>query len=216
MKFSDYLSEAKKAKELNLIGMIIHDRKVTEKTPTEKWNVNFICDSCELTSLVGAPEEVLSFSCDYNHLTSLVGAPKTVKSDFSALQRQAALKSLEGLPTFIGNNLYLYNNSISQLHSYPVIVKGGIYFHNNKLKSLSNIHKLFTECGEEFDADQNPIVSNILGILFIEGIKYFRMDYNPAVEKIVNSYLDITNIRKRVMDCQTELIQAGWPEYAKL
>jgi hypothetical protein len=67
---------------------------------------DFLCDSNQLTSLEGAPQQVGGdFSCGFNQLTSLKGAPQQVGGDFFCAARNP-LTSLKGAPKTVGRYFY--------------------------------------------------------------------------------------------------------------
>ena len=65
----------------------------------------------------------------------------------------------------------------------------------------------------------NPIKSHILGLLLIKDLPEVAcydndIMYEPA--QIINKYLKQPMSKQRMFDCQEELIQAGFKEYAQL
>ena len=55
----------------------------------------FYCDDNQLTSLVGAPQEVgEDFNCRYNKLVSLLGAPRKVGGNFYCSDNNVSLETL--------------------------------------------------------------------------------------------------------------------------
>jgi len=132
------------------------------------------------------------FSCSNNKLTSLVGAPSSVSGDFNCSRNK--LTSLVGAPSSIGGDFYCYNN---------------------KLPSLHDVHKIIKKISGKFYANNNPITSCVLGILLIEGCTKLEID-NKKVRDIVNKYLPNTRGFSAVIECQSELLDAGLDEYAKL
>ena len=74
---------------------------------------NFRCRDNELTTLVGAPQEVgRSFLCNDNELTSLVGAPQTVGVSF--LCHDNELTTLVGAPQRVGMSFLCERNPVSE------------------------------------------------------------------------------------------------------
>ena len=68
---------------MNLLGLTINDKKITEQTPSELWPGNFYCSYNQLTSIEFCPQEVGgNFHCYKNQLTSLEFCPKEVGGDF--------------------------------------------------------------------------------------------------------------------------------------
>jgi hypothetical protein len=128
------------------------------------------------------------FSCYSNQLTSLTGAPASVTGDF-----------------------HCYNNQLTSLTGAPTSVTGHFDCQGNKLTSLKDIHKYIKSIAGDFYLADNPIKSHVLGLLKIKGLKSVELD-NEEVEKILNKYLPEGDI----LDCQQELIEAGFDDYAQL
>jgi hypothetical protein len=51
--------------------------------------------------------------------------------------------------------------------------------------------------------------------MLIDGLRSVTMD-NKEVEDIINKYLNEPMSKQRMIDCQNELIDAGFEEYAQL
>jgi hypothetical protein len=182
-----------KAKKKNLIGLTIEGKKITEKTPSEPWPGDFQCSYNNLISLEGAPASVGGdFRCSYNKLTSLEGAPASVGVDFYCSYNQ--LTSLEGAPASVGG----YFNCSS-----------------NQLTSLEGIHKILKMMNGTFYVLNNPIKSNVIGLLLVKGCKKVELD-NTQVEEIMNRHLQSPFGHKRVLECQSEMLDAGLGDWAKL
>ncbi len=134
----------------------------------------------------------LEFNCENLGLTSLVGCPEFVAGSFNATNNN--LTSLEGAPA----------------HSFG-------YFDctKNKITSLKNIHKQIKQLSGIFYGLKNPIKSHVLGILLVDGCTSFRID-NTEVSHIISKYLPNDRGRAAMYDCQAELIEAGFEEFAQL
>jgi len=91
----------------------------------------------------------------------------------------------------------------------------------NHLKSLKGIHKILDQCNE-LSVTQNPLESHVLGVLLVKGmnsVAFVLHDENPkllAVERIVNKYLPNARGMEALLECQDELIEAGYGEFAQL
>jgi hypothetical protein len=133
-----------------------------------------------------------NFNCRDNQLTSLVGAPASV-----------------------GGYFYCSINQLTSLVGAPASVGGNFGCSDNQLTSLAGIHKIIKKMNGTFYARRNDIKSHVLGLLMIPGCNEVRLD-NGEVQTILNKYLPNTGGNQWVMQCQTELIQAGYREYAKL
>ena len=174
-------------------------------------NGYFSCAGNKLTSLAGAPSVVNGgFSCYNNKLTSLEGAPSVVNGDFACSNNK--LTSLEGAPSVVNGIFYCSNNNLTSLEGAPSVVKGNFYCYSNNLTSLAGIHKIVKEIHGFANFYDNPIKSNVLGLMRIKGLTRVILA-NKQVENILNKYL--TGDRD-IIKCQSELLDAGLEEYAKL
>ena len=189
-----------------------------------------------LQSLIGGPEEVGSFSVMDCDLRSLEGFPKKVESGNVTLTLNPNLGSLKGLPDVSGE-LYLANcgltsligcpekvndfscagNPITSLEGCPKHIENDFVAHDCKITNLHNIHKHINFIGSssivsDLDLRNNPIKSHVLGVLKIKG-KFSLQLSNTKVKKIINKYL---RGNQNMLECQQELIDAGFEEFAQL
>ena len=173
----------------------------------------FECYDNNLTSLEGAPQKVGGdFNCYRNNLTSLDGAPQTVGGGFTCSINK--LTSLKGAPQEVGGSFSCYDNKLISLEGAPQEIGGGFYCGHNNLISLKDIHKHIKSIKQKFNAVRCPIKSNVLGLLLIKDLEKVELD-NKEVAAIINSHLNGGSMRS-ALECQAELIQAGFEEYAKL
>jgi hypothetical protein len=192
MNILNELQMLSEAKEKNLIGLTIDGKKITEKTPSEPWPGDFGCSYNQLTSLEGAPSSVGGgFNCSYNQLTSLEGAPSSV-----------------------GGNFYCSDNQLTSLEGAPSSVSGYFNCSINRLTSLKDIHKVLKQMDGTFYVHGNPLKSNVIGLLLVKGCKKVKLD-NKQVEEIMNRHLKSPFGNKRVIECQSELLDAGLEEWAE-
>jgi hypothetical protein len=137
------------------------------------------------------------------------------EGDFNCYNNKQ-LTSLAGAPASVGGHFGCFNNKqLTSLAGAPASVGSDFNCANNKLTSLAGIHKIIKKMDGEFYASSNDIKSHVLGLLMIPGCKKVKLD-NKEVEDILNKYLPNTGGNQWVMQCQTELIEAGYREYAKL
>jgi len=175
---------------------------------------DFYCTHNNLTSLEGAPSSVGGyFSCSNNKLTSLEGAPTSVGGDFYCFNNQ--LTSLEGAPTSIGGYFSCSNNQLTSLEGAPSSVGGDFGCGNNKLTSLTGIHKILKQMNGTFYANDNPIKSNVIGLLLVKGCKEVKFGNNQVME-IMNRHLKSPFGHLRVLECQSEMLDADLGEWAEL
>lgn len=115
----------------------------------------FWCYSNQLTTLEGAPQEVLEdFSCRINGLTSLEGAPKNVGGDFRCDGN--LLTSLKGAPENVGGDFKCGDNQLTTLEGAPKKVGWDFYCHNNKLTSLEGAPE---QVGGHFSCERNKLIT---------------------------------------------------------
>ena len=173
--------------------MTIDDKKITEKTPSEHW--------------------AGYFSCSYNQLTSLEGSPVSVGSDFYCYNNQ--LTSLKGAPSSVGGDFSCFNNNLTTLEGAPSSIGGSFDCSINQLTSLKDINRQLKKMNGTFYTNENLITSHVIGLLLIPGCKEVRLD-NKQVQDIMNKHLESPFGNRRFLDCQSELLDAGLDEWAKL
>lgn len=125
------------------------------------------------------------------------------------------IKSIEGIPELINTDLDLSGNRIHDLHNLPKVIKGQLDLSYNELESLHGISKV-KEMDGELHVVGNNIRSHILGVVMIKGCTGVTGFINKKVREIISKYLPNTRGNDAVMECQNELIDAGFEEYAQL
>lgn len=199
--FKSFLQKISLLESSDLLGKTImsnapaidKNEVVTKDTPNKVWNDDFIIRRVHLDSLEHSPQEVNGeFDCSFNDLKTLKFGPKTVKGSFDC--ESNLLKSLEHCPTEI---------------------EGDFICTHNHLTSLRDIHKQLTKMNGVFSANNNPIKSDLLGLLLIKGCTGVKLD-NREVQKILNKYLPNTKGNKGLIECQSELLDADFEEFADL
>lgn len=140
-----------------------------------------------------------SFYCGNMNLTSLKGAPRTVTGSFNCR-----------------------DNKLTSLKYAPEEVGGSFTCSDNKLESLEGIHKILKQMNGSFTCAGNKVKSHVLGLLYVKGLKrtIFVSDLISVemmdLNKILNKHLPNTKGHAGVLACQSELLDAGLEEYAKL
>ena len=122
------------------------------------------------------------------------------------------LTSLEGAPSVVNGNFYCSHNQLTSLVGAPSVINGYFACSSNKLTSLAGIHKIIKEIHGVADFYNNPIKSNVLGLMRIKGLTEVFLD-NRQVRDILNKYLAGD---RDIIRCQSELQDAGLEEFAKL
>lgn len=174
---------------------------------------NFHCNHNNLTSLVGGPTKVGGvYDAAHNQLTSLEGAPEEV-NEFNCANNQ--LKTLQGAPKKVGYDFFFGFNPLTSLEGSPIEVIGRYScYHNKLLTNLKGIHKHIKTIKGTATFEGCPLTSHVLGLMKIEGLQ--RVEFNNAldgVEKIINKHL---KGERNIFDCQAELEDAGFEEFAQL
>jgi len=66
-----------------------------------------------------------------------------------------------------------------------------------------------------FHAHNNPIKSNVIGLMLVAGCKEVQLD-NKEVMNIMNKHLKSPFGNRRVLECQSEMLEADLGEWAEL
>jgi len=202
---------------------------------------HFFIDGNKLTTLVGGPEHVgLDFNCSDNLLISLEGAPKKVDGMFRC-RDNANLRSLEHISEFVGTSIDVTGSAIHSFEFLPLL-HSNLYASDLRfLTTLHDVHRhaRFDTAGMMFLKD-NRIDSHVLGLLLVENLEWVHVTYLPSSKlgpcvdcidpatgellgafDVVNKYLRSGSMydggsRGRMIHCQTELMDSGFEEAAKL
>ena len=146
-----------------------------------------------------------------NSILSVMGKqPEHIDGHFSCSDKK--ITSLEGAPSSVGFYFNCSYNNLASLEGAPSSIGGNLSCFNNKLTSLHNIHKQIKHIGGIATFNDNPIISHVLGLLLIDGLKEVFLD-NKKVHVIINKHL---NGDRDVFACQEELIENGFEDFAQL
>lgn len=138
---------------------------------------------------------------------------KTVRLNYKGLT------SLEGCPGVIYGSLDCSNNFLTSFEGAPSLIGGSIYANNNNFTDLKNIHKHITRMFGTLEVGGLKMIRrNVLGVLLIEGCTNLRVSGSGmwTWERIINKHLKKDPKERSIYDCQAELIEEGYPEYAEL
>ena len=171
----------------------------------------FSCSDSGIVSLVGGPSKVGTFySCGGNYIQSLEGMPADFEGNLFCSHNY--LQTLKGAPRKV-KYLNCSHNNITSLEFAPSIIDGDFVCSSNGLSSLRNISVYIKEINGVADFSKNEITSNVLGLLKIKGLKQVKLE-NQRVEEIINKHLKDSD--PDLFDCQDELVNYGFVEFAKL
>jgi hypothetical protein len=152
----------------------------------------FDCSDCTLlTSLEGAPSSATNFNC--SGCTSLISLKVSLENTHNFwCHGCSSLTSLEGAP----------------FKTYNFLGSGC-----TSLRSLEGIGKDYLkEVNDVFSISNTGIKSNILGLLKVRNLKAISITDDKKLEEIINRHLET----KDIIECQEELIENGYKEFAKL
>jgi hypothetical protein len=153
---------------------------------------------------------------------------KTIEYDFIinvAFDSKQFLATLENSPKIVKVKFDCENNLHLKSFEYgPEEVKYGYLYGNNQVTSLSGIGKKYFKTVHESLYLPNAICSNVLGICLIKELKFFAFDIaadGQVMQMHIEELVEVKDILDRhaqgdILECQEELIEAGFKEYAKL
>jgi hypothetical protein len=185
-----------------------HNGKNISELPVQFGKVggDFWCTGMGLNSLVGTPREVgRHFYCGNNPLATLEHGPLKVNGTYDC--RNCGLKSLLGVPADV-ESLWCLQNQLTSLDGGPIRIADTIQATDNPIVSLSgwpeSVRQLYITWCES------------LPLLRAVGLEYVSVQGNTLVGKILYKYMKQEgNLRQRVVQCQKELIDAGFEGNAK-
>jgi hypothetical protein len=185
--------------------------------------------------------DVKSFQC-LPKLVSLKGLPRTVSASMTL---HVEVDSFEDLPVSVSNllTIYLYSPShiqdLTHMSDCPKIIISTSHKDNCYVKSIKGLSSntvslmLGTDYGDIQDVYKyapqldklllpnlsKMNVNGLLNILKFKNLSYYSLgDDTKAQLAIDNEVFDIIgkHIKGDIIDCQEELIEAGYKEFAKL
>jgi hypothetical protein len=159
------------------------------------------------------PDKVEYFNCfELEQLTSLENCPKEVESQFFC--DKTSITSLRGCPKIVGNCFSCQETNITSLE-YAPLKCNKFKCGNTNILHLKGIGRSYLKECKEIELPIT-IKSNILGLcrvknlINIDSVNRSRsLDLWEAI-KIISKYLETDG-----SECQEELIQNGFNDYAK-
>lgn len=175
-----------------------------------------------LKSLEGCPTDITgTFNASYNIFPDLNGGPQRVGGDYY-VSYNPELKSLEGMAETIVGGLNLSTTLISEedFKYLPKKVKELRLSNCENVKSISGLHKYVEEIERAIGLSNVPLTGGLLSLLKIKkliGVQYGFGDGRKLDKalSIVDNYLPVKN-NDALLDCQDELIDIGFEEYARV
>jgi hypothetical protein len=159
------------------------------------------------------PNIIGEFNCAFTGLTSLEGCPDDVGGNFFA--SSINITSLEGAPTIVGGHFGCSNTKIKSLKGAPKKIGSHFSCANCQITLLEGIGKDYLQeiKGNLYLDGCRQLSSHMLGIMNIKTLKKIFFDVNEQVQNIFNKHLSGD---RDIFACQSELIEAGFKDYAKL
>jgi len=174
-----------------------------------------LMDLPNLTSLKGCPIYIGS-NCHIRNcsITSLEHFPSHVGGDITLAS--LPITSVKGLPSVLKGSLTTFGcDQITSVEGYPSSPESGIHISSKSLTTLHNIHKTCKQVKQSF-ISSSPIKSNIMGVFMIRGIDLLSLSGIPyEVDRIVRKHMKIPIYERELDVIKQELIDEGFPEYAK-
>lgn len=176
----------------------------------------------EITSLKNFPLTVESNMIigGLSSLETLVGGPKEIlEGDFQILNCPK-LKNLVGAPVAVNGSVKLSSlKNLQSLEGAPKQITRLELSDLPQIDTLEYFHQLFPTINGTISLDKMTIKpSGVLGFLRVNGLRqiYNNNVYPNKVIEIVNSYLQDSTKKRKMLDCQAELTEAGFDDYATI
>jgi hypothetical protein len=131
-----------------------------------------------------------NFDCAAAGLLTLSGSPRLVVHDFNCRGNQ--LKSLFGGPTSVGGDFICNQNPLKSLEGFPELLLGRFW------------------CTWTIDL---PLLRSLRAKDGVN-MRYDNGTYHP-ISDIINRFVDHTNFRHAILDCQKKLREAGYEGNAR-
>lgn len=182
------------------------------KEQLEEWldDVGYDLGTLKYTIENGKINTQGAFYLDDEEITHIPVPFGTVSGSFQA--NIETLKSFENFPELIKGNLYAYDTDIDSFDGLHTEVDGGVDFTmNEKLTDWVGIYKHLIRISDRLKFDVDYIERGGLGILLIKEVQEISSG-NSDVDDIFNKYLKGD---RNVLDCQEELIDAGFARLAR-
>lgn len=154
------------------------------------------------------------------NVKTLIGSPEKVYGTFDVLYC-LYLKDFEGVPKDISRdfNVSLLNNIIEELKDFPETIGGSCNL-SVGIKSFHNIHKYCKSVNNSFYINSSKLESSILGLLLVKNVTDYlygdrsNKDASQSIVILRNHYK--ADGSGDILECQEELIENGFKQFAKL
>jgi hypothetical protein len=180
-------------------------------------NGGFLADGLDLTSLKGCPDYILgSFNIAENQLHTLEFGPKIVDGTFNCSDNP--LENFLHGPVEVKGSFFARCNKLRSYEGAPKFIGGNCIVAEPLSRNFSGFYKYFPEIHGQLDIvvrDSN--ISNVLSLFMVKGLTSAYFVYGesslPGCD-ILNEYL--AKGKSGLLSCKSELIKAGYSDWAKL
>jgi hypothetical protein len=153
-------------------------------------------------------------------LNTLERCPSIVDNRFICLNNPALLSAKYG-PQLVKNGVTFKSCPITSFEGFPKEIIGDLYINNLKINTFSGINKYIKSItgNIQIGADCYVYHNGMMGLMLIRNLKSIKSEpmtkFIPQHEamQIINNHLAGDRF---VTECQLELQDAGFAEYAKL
>ncbi len=134
------------------------------------------------------------------------------------------IKNLDNGPNYVEGIFDISANCLREIDNCPTVASQ-MNFSRNNISSLRDVHKKILRC-RHIDISHNPIQEGGIGLLLIPDLESITAKYyepgntgtgvpKPAFE-IINKYIQLEVGKEGLLECQEELIEAGFERFALL
>ena len=121
------------------------------------------------------------------------------------------LVNLKGSPDFVGKSFSAINCPNLRTPDFAPMHCGLDFRIHGSVKTFHNINSYVKHIGRVLTASNDT--TNLLGILFIEGIRHINIDDGGPIDSILNKYMKMPY--KDLHKCQEEMLDAGLSAQAR-
>jgi len=154
---------------------------------------------------------------DVRYPSTVIGLVEPVNVTGNVELTRYGLTQLPAKFGTVGGDFNCNGNKLTSLEGAPSHIGRQFAFDDNCITSLVGIHKIIKSCKWIY-LDSNPIKEGGLGLLLINGLTFIDFVQNNnsphSSFEIIAKYLG--KGKRGMIDCQTELIKAGYKDFAKI
>lgn len=124
----------------------------------------------------------------------------------------STVQSLRGSPEQCGNFFVDYAVNVNTFEHFPKIINKKLTMYHDGLDTFCGLSERVKHIGEEIEFSQKAIKSGGIGLI-LTGLPKLKYGGFTPPWKIISKYMGKPD---QIFECQNELIEAGFEEYAQL